>query len=129
MPNNIVLHKDGWIEQSYEGNQTDVTLTESVRQSVELIERLRQEGKPVCIVVNIVGLGKLTTSARKVAVTALTKIKYDKIAIYGANTFTKALVSLIVHASGKIHTVKVFNKRSEALAWIGQHAEQQIKTY
>lgn len=125
MPNQVHLHTAGHIEHTYTGDQTAETIAGIVQQTTPLTKHLRQSSKPVHILVDITDLGKLTIATRKAAAEALIRLDYDRIAIFGSNTYTKALINLIIHAAGKDRAVTIFTTKAHALGWLGQHAEQQ----
>lgn len=121
MSNIVALRADGYIAHTYVGDQTGTMILKVMRQTGPLASRLRAAGQPVHILVDISRIGHVTTSTRKVAVEALTKITYDKVAIYGTTTFTKALVNLIIYAARRTEAVKIFNSKADALRWLGNH--------
>lgn len=124
MPNQVVLRKEGLIEQHYDGDQTDASLNYVIEKTNRYIDRLQDSGSPILIVVDISKLGHLTTATRKASVKALMHIHYDRIAVFGTTTFTKALIKLIAHAAHKSEVVRVFKTRTDAVAWLQKHGRQ-----
>jgi predicted glycosyltransferase len=121
MPNRVALNRQGVIEQHYEGDQTDASLNYAVEETNKHILRLQAAKKAILILVDVSKLGHLTTATRKAAIKALMHVHYDKIAVFGTTTFTKALINLIAHAAGKSQAVKVFKTRVDAITWLRKH--------
>ena len=89
------------------------------------IDSQRAAGKPVLILVDVRNLGKISTATRRFAVNTLTTIAYDRIAIYGATVFNKALINLIAHAAGKSRQVQVFASQQTAENWLESYARKK----
>lgn len=118
MSHHVFLNEDGFLEQVYIGDQTGEGVDRAIAIATNIIEQLQKDGKPVLIIVDSSKLGKLSTPTRKSSVEALRSIYYDKVAIFGANAFSKAMVNLIIHASGKRRKVRIFDNRSAAEKWL-----------
>lgn len=118
MSNRVAIHSDGYIEQEYLGNQTEETLSATLAEMIAIIKSLQKQKRPIRILVNTEGLGKLSIASRKTAVTMLKKVAYDTVAVYGSNTFNRALANLIIQAAGKEKSVKVFSTKTQALDWL-----------
>jgi hypothetical protein len=118
MPNRIFVNEAGFIEEVYEGDQPDDILGKALDQVAVLAKQTKSVKKPVMVMVDVTKMGKLTTASRKRTVKALKEIPFDKVAVYGYHTFTKALITLIIHAAGKDRDVKLFDTRTAAEAWL-----------
>lgn len=123
MPNRITLNKEECIEQVYDGDQTSAILHETVETTTRIAEDLNRRKLPVRILADVSAIGKIETPTRKAAVDTLKTVDYYRVAIFGANTFTKALVGLIIHAAGKSNQVKLFKDRASARAWLANADE------
>ena len=122
MPNSVRLGSADIIEMSFEGKQSEKTLSTSVNQALPHINRLRAAHRPVLVLANVDGLEKLSTTTRRFAVDTLSNISYDRIAVFGATTFNKALINLIAHAAGKSARVRVFPEQQSARHWLEAYA-------
>lgn len=120
MANSIYL-KDGYIYSVYEGYQTQETVSTGISETEKLVHVLRQEGKPVHILIDLTNLGKTHSAARKLGVEGLRRLDFDKIALFGNSIFTKHLLNFIITASGKQPCVKYFDKQEEAQTYLMQN--------
>jgi len=114
----VFLNRDGFIEQVYTGDQTGDSIDQAIKKSTNIIKQMQKDGKSVLILVDSTKLGKLSTPTRKSSVEALRNIHYEKVAIYGPNPIAKAMINLIIHASGKHSSVRFFNERPAAEKWL-----------
>ena len=119
MLNTVFLNKDGYIEQIYKGDQNSETVILSVERVNKLIEKLKSEGKPIKVLVNLSQIKNTDAGSREAAVDALKKWHFDKTALYGGSVFIKNLANLIIRAARKQDKVKIFDERKEAVKWLG----------
>ena len=118
MKNEVFLNNSGLIEQIYVGDQTGQTVTQLADKTKEIIQLLLTNKKPVIILVDLSKLGKSTSDSRKAALEALKNIHYDKVALFGLNSYTKYISSFIIAASGNSSKVKLFDTKQEAKKWL-----------
>jgi UDP-N-acetylmuramyl pentapeptide synthase len=120
MPNKVFLNKNEYIEIIYEGDQTSETVNNVVDETLKIISILKKQNKPVKIINDLSKLGGSSMGARKTSAETLEKVKYDKVALFGANLFMKYLAILIIKASGMGEKVKYFDTREEAEKWLAE---------
>lgn len=118
MSHKVFLNSKGFLEQAYIGDQTGEAIAQAINEANALIEQLRSKQQPVLILVDSSQLGKLSTPTRKASMEAFRNASYDKVAIYGLEALSKAIISLIIHASGKQSKVRMFASRKAAEAWL-----------
>lgn len=118
MSESIYLGEDGCIYSIYEGDQTYESVKAGTDETTLIAKKLRQDNQSVKISIDLTRLGKTHSAARKIGVEFLRLLDFDKIAIFGNSVFNKHLVNFIITASGKSSTVKYFNSKEEAQAWL-----------
>lgn len=114
----VFLNEHEMIETIYHGVQTDTSLLKVQAKMRELISRLRAEGKPTYMIMDISDVSTTLIEARRVGLKGLQDLDYDKIAIYGTNLFIKIITNFIIMAANKSDVVKHFNSRDEAIDWL-----------
>jgi hypothetical protein len=121
MTNRIFINKLGFIEHHYEGPQTSSTVSQGMQEAQKKIDHLKKLSKPVKLLVDI---SKVTTNdagSRLAAVNSFKNLKYDKLAIFGGNTYLKYLAKLVVRAAKKpTSKLQAFNNQQEAIDWLLQ---------
>ena len=120
MLNHVSLGSDGVIRSYLEGDQDEVTVSQLINKTTDLLRSISGDGpvKTVKYLVNMSNVGTQTLNARKVGFKALTTLPYEKIAIVGNNRFVKHTVSLLIIASGQGERVQLFDEEPEALDWL-----------
>lgn len=118
MGNKIYLGNDGLIHGVYSGDQTYETIAQGTKQFTRLIEKVRSEGKPALILVDLANVGRQDSKARKAGVDGFLSMKYDKIAMFGGSPFLRNVANLIVKAIGRTEGVKFFRGQEEAVGWL-----------
>jgi hypothetical protein len=118
MENSTILTSDGYIFNIYAGDQTGKKVLVEVEKTKKLIEQLRQDKKPVHILIDLNTLGKTDSETRSIAVSTLKNLDYDKLAFYGNNLFTKYLANFIISATGRNSQIQYFESKEKALEWI-----------
>jgi hypothetical protein len=63
-------------------------------------------------------MGNQNLSARQAGGRALKGLPYNKIAIFGLNTFMRHVANLVITASNKQSRVKQFKDEASAIAWL-----------
>jgi hypothetical protein len=116
--NSVFINGFGCVEQVFEGDQNANMLDEIIDQTTVLLVKQRKAHQPLHLLVNIASVGTATSGARKTAADGLKQIPCDKIAVFGRDTFTRTVASLVIQASGQGHKVRVFRTRTDARAWL-----------
>lgn len=118
MSNTISPRPDGILLSVYQPEQTYETIKDvSERTRVE-IERLRAQGKPVRILIDISQVKTQDIGARKAALEGITSLEFDKMAVFGAGLFIKHVAGFVIQAAGKSEMVKYFDTEKEATEWL-----------
>ena len=120
MQNRARLNRGGFVEVAYVGEQSNETVTEMVARALPLADRLAERNRPVLILADLSGLTKSTAGSRKATAEALRTISYERIAVCGGNKYVKNLAKLVITATRRANRVRLFDKREEAVAWLGE---------
>lgn len=119
MQNEIRLEENTNIIYSlYHGDQTAVVLGEVIDAAKPMIQKLREQGKPVCLIVNTSDIKHQDAAARKLAAEAINTLDYDKLAICCAPLMIKHIIQFIIKASLKQDRVRYFDTEQAARDWI-----------
>lgn len=127
MSNQVFLDKSGIINHVYEGRQDGPNITNTIRQTTELITKLQADhpDAPINLLVDLRAIGSQTLAARQVSAHALQNLPYHKIAIFGGNRFLQHVTNLVITASRQQDKVQQFPTKKAALAWLKESHGQQ----
>lgn len=114
----VFLDKAGIVNVLLEGKQTYQAIRHASDEMDALSSKLRREGKPVYVLVDISKMGGHDSGARREGYERLFTIYYDKFAMFGGGLFLKSVANLVVKATKLGNKVKVFNTREEAIRWL-----------
>ena len=117
-PNKAYINDNNQVDITYHGEQTAEWVEETNKETLRLADQLRAESKPVLILINVSDIPATDSASRRVGSEYLEKINFDKLAIYGSNSFIRTVVNLVILASPKANTVKLFSKREDAEQWL-----------
>jgi|SRR3989344_3599926 len=118
MSNKVILGKNDIIFNIYQGDQTTTTVANVVSKTRNIIEILRRKKQPVYILADLSKMGKSNFGSRLESVEALKTMRYNKVALFGANLFVKHLANFIIIASGRQNKIKYCNSKDEAIKWL-----------
>lgn len=116
--NKVYLGSDGFVHVVYLGKQTAQTIKENEERIWPISEELAKRGKPVLMLHDLTKLGKPDSSIRKAGFEAVKSLKYDRIALFGMNTFIKYIANFVIKAAAKESKVGVFANEEEAKKWL-----------
>lgn len=116
--NKVQINHDNLIEIIFVGDQTQETVMAVSRAGKMLADRLRRQGNPVLVLVNLEGVGGSDVNARRAIANTLKEFNYDRIAAYGASKFVEKATGLVVRAIHKEDKIKVFSLRQDAVTWL-----------
>jgi hypothetical protein len=121
MPNQITLDPDGFIRETYEGDQDSTSVSLAVRQTMGLIRELQAEdhSQPIKLLVDLRRVGNQNLGARQTGGKALQSLPYSKIAIFGGSKFLMAVANLLTSASGK-RNIRQFATEDDAIKWLNR---------
>jgi len=114
----VTLEPEGYVCVALVGDQTYQTVDALCQQTLEYVDRLRGEQKPLLGLVDLSQQTGFNTGSNKAALESLTKINYDKAALVSDNELFGSLAKLIIKALGKDERTKFFSDREEAVAWL-----------
>lgn len=108
------------VEVKLVGDQTADSVDAFVDESLKFNSQLRAKNRPVLSLIDISRLGRSDYIARRAGVRRLRNVRYDRLAMYGANPFWKQLIRFMVHVSGRGRKVGYFDTRIAALRWLNR---------
>ena len=116
--NKVYLSEDGFIRADYVGKQNVERVTQTQKEINDFVEKMRKEGKPALVLVDISKVTGQDSGARKAGFEGMSKFRYDKIALFGAGIFLKNVVNFVAKASGKSSKIRLFRIEKEASEWL-----------
>jgi hypothetical protein len=78
----------------------------------------RQSERPIDIFVDLRNMGKSSLYSRKAAAEIIKNDKVARIALFGANIFTRTIAKFIISASGKSEKIQFFDDKEQAIRWL-----------
>jgi hypothetical protein len=118
MANKVFLNKKGVIEQIYEGRQTFQSVMRAAARVMFLGDDLHKNKKKIRILVNVGGITTVSADALLAAADSLNTILKSKIAVYGGSKLINKLGNLVIMATGRAKTVKIFKSLKLAEKWL-----------
>lgn len=120
MANQVTLDPAGYIRQTYTGDQDVTTISDTIKKTMDIIRRwqAQQPGAPLNFLIDMSNIGSQDLSARRAGSKALKSLPYNKIALFGLNTFLRHVANLVIISAGKQDKVKHFDSEAAALAWL-----------
>jgi hypothetical protein len=122
MANKISLNPDGYVEVIMDGEQSYMTIDSMKYDAVDMLGQLQSENKPRLGLVDLTKQSNYTTDTNKAAMKTLESLNYEKVALFGANTFLTDVVKAIILAMGRTETTKIFKDRESAIAWLKEQS-------
>ena len=120
MPNNVFLGKDGLVHCILDGGQSSDKLGLIIAETEKLMRVLREEKKPVLILVDLTRIANASIDARNLMANAMERNLFDKVAIFGASAFVRHAGKLLIFGSRKAEQVRFFSSEAEAKNWLLQ---------
>lgn len=117
MPNEVFLGKDGFIHQTLGKDMTPQDLRDDLIKLLEIEEQLIRQNKPIKILLDASNIKKSDKATRKEGLNNLSHMHYEKIGIFGMNSYMKHIVNFVLSASGMGAKIRVFNTVEEASEW------------
>ncbi len=118
--NKVFLDPQDYIQVVAAGMQTYDTVKSIETEVQALSHNLREQQKPVKILIELAENTGQGLPARRAAREFLTNLDYDKIGMYGGRLFLKHIIDLIIAGSLRTDKVKNFYTKEEATAWLAQ---------
>ncbi|MEI6755885.1 MAG: hypothetical protein WCK80_02655 [bacterium] len=122
MANKISLNPDGYVEVIMDGEQSYTTIDSMRYDAVDMLSQLQSENKPRLGLIDLTKQSNYTTDTNKAAMKTLESLTYEKVALFGANTFLTDVVKAIILAMGRTETTKIFKDRESAIAWLKEQS-------
>ena len=92
------------------------TLRVILKRADSLIDRMKKEQKQARVLVDVEQLETVKLESRKYGVNWLRKSHYDRISVYGKNTFMKYFVNMLVSVLD--NNMRYFDNKQEAQKWL-----------
>jgi N-acetylglutamate synthase/N-acetylornithine aminotransferase len=118
--NKTFVNSNSVIEVVCKGSQTEASLNDAKVKGLLLAKKLRREGRPVNILVDISRLGKIDVAARRQAARIIQNVDYDKIAVFGSSPLAGNVGRLVIRGIGQTEKIRIFSSRSLAEKWLSQ---------
>lgn len=118
MANKVFLNKEGFIEQIYEGRQTFERVTKTAAKVMLLSDELHTRKKKIRILIDVKQITIVSADALLAATDSLNTILKSKMAVYGGRKFINKLANLVIAATGREKTVRIFSSRKAAEKWL-----------
>ena len=122
MASQVFLDDDGYIHSTYDGPQTAATVTGMADDAVRLCNQLRQQQRPVLLLIDAAGVSGQDAGARQAGFELLRNLDYDRAAAFGASPFLRAVINLVIRATGRADHIKYCDSEAEAKAYLRQEA-------
>ncbi len=116
------LNPSGFVEQHYLGDQDGDSVSEGVKEVDDLVDRLRSEGKPALVLVDLTEVTSTNFDSHTVAVRGMKEVPCDLLAVYGPLSL-QVLINTLSMVAGKGDIVHAFGTRIEALRWLRRNDE------
>lgn len=114
--NSVFINKEGFVEVILIGNQSEETFKHSYYEVLPLIDKLRAAKKPMYGLIDMSQQTGYSLASDKAALEILESMDYDKLAM--CNVSHRSVTQGIIQAIGRDHNTKIFNSRTDALAWL-----------
>jgi hypothetical protein len=120
MANQVYTDPAGYIRQIYVGNQDVTTISQTIEHTMTIVRQHQSEhpDKPLRFLIDMRAIGDQDLSARRAGGKALKNLPYDKIAIFGLNSFMRHVANLVITSARKQDHVKQFKDEAGAVAWL-----------
>lgn len=117
MGNRVYTKKGCIIAVIFEGNQNGKSVSEVYDRMQDLIAIRIKKRKRICITLNLNGAGTHDSQARLIGLRMIRNLRYDRIAAFGGDFFTRGVAKLIIAAS-RNRRVRYCDTKEEAEAWV-----------
>jgi hypothetical protein len=121
MKNKVFLGDDGFMHVDWIGDQVHPDIIQISEEIRELASKIKKEGKPVLMLVNLENLG--TPDVRSMTQTReeIQTFGMDKMAVYGIhNKFVENVVGVVVNQAELLGKIKYFKSREDAVEWLSE---------
>lgn len=106
------------IEVRLIGDQDHDSIHDAGDKAAPFITRLHSYGKKINGLIDISKQGKATAGSNREALKLLDAIPFSKMAVVGGNKQLKEIARLVIAATGKTDSTKLFDDRQLALDWL-----------
>lgn len=118
--NHVELDKAaGIIRNNYRGDQNYQTVMAVGEQTIELAEQLKQDQRPVLILVDVTQIGRTGGGTQQASREIFTRLKYDRIAVFGGNAYMAATLKAVT-AVLKLGNIRHIKTEPQALKWLNE---------
>ncbi|HEX6462474.1 MAG TPA: porin PorA family protein [Candidatus Saccharimonadales bacterium] len=114
----VVVDDSGIIRVTVVGRLDKTSTSELIKEVLRLMRGLRRQGKRIVLLSDLTRAGKIDADARRLSKEFFKTVKYDRIAIFGANKENSQTLRFIVNTIAKVLRVRFFKTESGALRWL-----------
>ena len=115
---NKAFIQDGLIFNVYMGDQDYESVMDLAGRTLELAREFKVAGLPVLVITDITRIGRLGTGIRKAAKEAFEIIPFDKVSIFGGNSYMDQVVPVILRFLRRDEMVGYCRSQEEAETWL-----------
>lgn len=116
--NKVFLNKHGVIEEIFIGRQNFESVMETAVEMMKLSDTLRRKNKKVSILANVRGITSVSADALLAAIDVINSSSISKIVVYGGNSTINRFAELVIIATGRKRSIKIFDNKGRALKWL-----------
>ena len=118
MAERVFTNRHQIIEIIYDGDHDVGDSNRVVEQLIGEVAKLKSRGQPVKLLMDLTNLGKTDRRARQNVIKMARTLDFQRVGVFGANTFNQILAKFIILVSGKTARIKIFPSRNLALGWL-----------
>ncbi len=116
--NKVFVNRAGLLEIYVCGDQTEATVREMGEKLGYYIRQLRETGKPVLVLDNLVAMGETTSEARRTVARLARTMDFDRCAMLGNGSAPMRYgTNLMLRAIGRAN-VRYFGNLESAVKWL-----------
>jgi hypothetical protein len=116
--NKVYLDDDGIIIIHVVGDQNDESVHEMGDEAERLARIQRQNGSRVMVLDNLMQIGNVPPSGRRIVVKFGKKTDYDRLAFLGNGALLRLGANLLIQAVGKGSSLHYFEDEQKARHWL-----------
>lgn len=116
--NKVYLDDRGVIQIHVVGDQFEASVREMGEAAMRLAKRCERDRVPVLMIDNLMQIGEVPATGRKVVVEYGKKIEYNRLALLGKGHLLRLGANLLIQAIGKGDSVRYFEDEQQAMRWL-----------
>lgn len=120
MSNSIDISEDHVIHITYDGDQTVDTAKDLHQRVSTSVEQLHKQGFTAHILVDVSKLGAHDVATQTETIESIRSLPFERMAIIGANPYTKHIGNFIIRASGKSDLMQYVDSTKDVEHWFAK---------